>query len=668
MTKYLMIVLGLWVAATASASPLHFSVRPETGAMVLADTASGRTWEQFTLGAPAAQKLVSFDEAKGVAVLECAMQGMGANFCTSPVPFRVVAKLDSKRAELSLTFHYQGQGVWRSAAYPYAFAMTETNALNLYPHCEGMLVPARTNHPDWLALPGEFLYGGTLSYLACLGVLRPDTGAGLLTLFPNFESTLLEWKTVGDGITVPQIAWRTNKLRFDRPYEIRYCFLERGGYVAMAQRYREWFAEAGLHKTLVAKARKNPAVNLLAGTTVFWANASSLPEIRDMATVLYSNGVDRCLFAISHHRSKNQDTPALRQELASLVKYVNGLGYVTYRYDQFRDAFRPDPTKYAGFQLNTDAWPDKIAIQEHGAMVSAFGDGSGVVCPNYFVSLAKKHLPTEFAEIPYRAWFLDCIGSVTFNFECDCWHEDHPADAFLARRERVKLMEYLNRLGKLTATEAGIDYTMPAVHWYEGPTSLVNYMYTFPPGIVTAEGAKDDAELRTRVKKAAPRAKVPWTVNMSTKYRIPFWSLAHRDEAVSTWRWEDGMDEEPAYWRRKNLWSALYAAPPMYRVFLPDTRKYAKEIGQTQRYVGFVTRRVGLEAVVDHAFLTPDHDVQQTRFASGFGVIANFSDRVYVLPDGRALASEEYVAFEEKAGVRVYFAPPCGNVFGEVGQ
>ena len=71
-----------------------------------------------------------------------------------------------------------------------------------------------------------------------------------------------------------------------------FCFHDQGGYVAMAKRYRQYFAAAGYRKTLAEKAVENPAVNDLAGTTVFGACGSRLQESRQTADLIRSYGVD----------------------------------------------------------------------------------------------------------------------------------------------------------------------------------------------------------------------------------------------------------------------------------------------------------------------------------------------------------------------------------------
>ena len=44
--------------------------------------------------------------------------------------------------------------------------------------------------------------------------------------------------------------------------------------------------------------------------------------------------------------------------------------------------------------------------------------------------------------------------------------------------------------------------------------------------------------------------------------------------------------------------------------------------------------------MTDFDWLTPDRNVQQTRFDNGVAVIANFSPEPFIAPDGTAIAPE----------------------------
>ena len=302
-------------------------------------------------------------------------------------------------------------------------------------------------------------------------------------------------------------------------------------------------------------------------------------------------------------------------------------------------------------------------------MISAFGPESGVVCSDFFLPLALKNLDRQFADFDYSAWFLDCLGSVGFNSEAECHDPRHPCDRYDTRRERLALLAEVNRRGKLASTECGIDYLLPHLHWVEGGTTLVRWVDSLErrpthenESINSADGMKESDVLK-EIRALPTTATPPRTISISTRYRIPFYSLCHHDEVIQTWRWEDGMEQQPAYWQWKSLWTVLYGAAPMYRIFAPELEKWQKEIGQTNRYVGGFVREVAFDAMTSHRFITPDRLVQETEFSSGRGVVANFGDADHTLPDGQIVKRRDFTSFRITPAGRVYSPPPCPNVF-----
>ncbi|MEI6238984.1 MAG: glycoside hydrolase [Planctomycetia bacterium] len=654
---------------------LQIELSPEHGGLVVTDLRTKKVWQQAWLEKDISlqHRLVSLDAKERVLTLECGLAGISADGKSGLISARVSMKLHPTQPDVEVSIEPTKSGTWRQAAYPYAFACDGERVSNLFPHGEGMLVPVRKNDPDWIALPDGALYGGVHSYLMCLGLVDESTGEGLLTLAPDIEATNLRWREVlktDQTIVVPQVIDVANKGVFDRPLQMTFCFSNAGGYVALASRYREFFAQQGLHTTLVEKAAANPALATIAGAPIVWAASRSPEQTRQMADTLAANGVSRCLFGIIEVGGPKPG-PEYRTEMAATVKHVRGLGYQVYQYDQYRDAFKLDPTKGHHFQLNTDAWPDMIVRRENGSMISAFGPESGVVCSDFFLPLARKHFDDTFNDFDYSAWFLDCLGSVGFNAEAECHAPGHPCDRYDTRRERIALLAEVNRRGKLASTECGIDYLLPHLHWVEGGTTLVRWVGSLErrqspenDSINAAGGMKASAVLE-EIRKLPPNATPPRTVSISTRYRIPFYSLCHHDEVIQTWRWEDGMEQQPVYWQWKNLWTVLYGAAPMYRIFAPELEKWKEEIGRTDLYVGSFVRDVAFDAMTTHRCVTTDRLVQETEFSSGRGVVVNFGDTDQTLSDGQLVRRRDYVSFHTTPAGRAYAPPPCPNVFAD---
>jgi hypothetical protein len=61
-----------------------------------------------------------------------------------------------------------------------------------------------------------------------------------------------------------------------------------------------------------------------------------------------------------------------------------------------------------------------------------------------------------------------------------------------------------------------------------------------------------------------------------------------------------------------------------------------------------VVRAVGYAEMTDHRFLTPDRDVQQTKFSNGVTVTVNFGDKPHRLPDGKEVKPTGFYVWESR--------------------
>ena len=208
MNKYslgIFVLLGLSCAvcfttrAIEKASPplrldngiLRVEFAQDAGNLRVTDLRSDQVWKQALVVTNTAlrQRVVSRAPDGRSAELECGLDGTSKKGKRMAAPFRLSVSLQEGQPDLVVRFEARAEGEWREAAYPYVFLKEGSDVYNLYPHSEGMLVPANKADPAWLELPDGPLYGGIRSYLMCLGLVDMRSGTGLLTLLPNIEST-----------------------------------------------------------------------------------------------------------------------------------------------------------------------------------------------------------------------------------------------------------------------------------------------------------------------------------------------------------------------------------------------------------------------------------------------------------------------------------------------
>ena len=415
-----------------------------------------------------------------------------------------------------------------------------------------------------------------------------------------------------DGKLAPQPLWVPQLGRFGPPRRIRYVFFDRGGYVAMCKRYREYSQQIGRFKTLLEKERENPNVDLLIGAVNVW-NWDSNPA--ETCAALQESGINRILW--SRRASPDQ------------LELMNRMGVLTGRYDIFQDCM--DPSIYPRLRgihpdWTSEGWPDQIVINANGDWAKGWPvetkDGERYPCARlcdlHRLSFAEERVTEELATHPYRARFIDTSTAAPWS---ECYHPDHPTTRTQSREARMRVLEYMSRDSRLvTGSETGHDAAVPYLHYFEGMMSLGHY----------------------RVPDAGRRMSETWETPPSDLavfqtghyFRLPLWELVYHDCVVSTWYWGDYNNKLPTLWRRRDLWNALYGSAPM---FMFTTESFAEEpdrFAESYRTATPVARETAHREMLSHEWLTADHTVQRTTFEGGKTVTVNFGNRPFTMPDG----------------------------------
>lgn len=609
----LLILFGLGCATNHH--PLRMTIDPADGALRVTDLRNGQQWRQRWIGSEAQSRQSVVEQKKNQWVLSCGFPGVTR--AGKPGVARFEVTIDIAGDDLHFSMTNQSTGQWRAVEYPYVFEppSTATHPQIIYPHGEGMLTPAQLTDPDFIQLADsdeEGIYSGLGAYMACLGVVDDLRGAGMLAIWETPELAGYRWARV-DGLSLPVLHIGNDKYHIDRPQKFIFHFSDHGGYVALAGRYREYIQQIGRHVTL---AQKHSPVG---GASVFWLH-DSIPNLSEMVREMAADGIGPAIINIQHPGIVKGEPPS---GLADLCREISSCGFLASRYDQYRDCFAPNPADGGYEQINRDAWPDAVVRKEDGSMLSGFGANSGVINPEIGLVMAKSHIPADLRDHPYTARFMDCYGSIGFGEGVD-WSPAHPCDVYRTRWARQKTLQAVRSLGLAVGTECGNDYLLPWLDWVEGPMTLVRWS-----GLPVGDGLKTPGK--------------DYAISISPRYRIPFYSLVHHDEAMITWRWEDGLGAVPEYDRDKELWCALYGNPPMYFLSKPTWTAQRADIARRQRELSPWLRKVAGKQMISHRFLTPDHLVQQTIFEGNQSVIVNFTGQPFTLQNGTTLSPKSWI-------------------------
>jgi hypothetical protein len=523
-------------------------------------------------------------------------------------------KLEPKQPELAVELTGQGD-LARTLQMPHPFVTGEGTFL-VMPVNEGISYPVDdpSLNPMWY-----HLYGGHGLCMPWYGVT--DGQQGIMTIVETPDDAAIRVPRLDEFLCLAP-EWQPQKDKFGPTRRMRYVFFDRGGHVAMCKRYRSYAKKTGLLKTLEQKRKENPNVDLLIGAVNVWCwEQDSLAIVREMKSL----GIERILW--SNRRSPD------------VIKTMNEMdGVLTSRYDIYQDLMDPEIVKDKLRGQHPDwtqaGWPKDIMLDGNGDWRKGWRvkgkDGEmypcGVLCDRQALKYARQRVPEELKTHPYRCRFIDTTTASPWR---ECYHPDHPMTRSESRHWKMELLRFMSEEMELvTGSETGHDAAVPYVHYFEGMLSLGPYRV--PDAGRNMVKALD--EVPERVAK----------FQVGHKYRLPLWELVYHDCVVAQWYWGDYNNKLPSIWDKRDLFNILYGTPPMFMFNTQIWENNKARFAESYKNVCPVARAVGYAEMTDHRFLTPDRDVQQTKFANGISVTVNFGDKPFSLPDGKKIEPMSY--------------------------
>jgi len=592
-------VYGLLAFGALSNDSLSVSVDEGDGRIAVTDRRTGVEWRQV---ARVRGEISSF--ATDGDSIRMSWKASGAD-----PKVGVEIRIEKARPEVVVSLTGEGR-MGGALAFPHPFATAPGMDL-IVPMNEGIAYPV--DDPS-IRETSLVAYGGHGICMAFWGVTEGRRGHMAILETPD-DANIQIRRIDGNLAIAPQ--WQPQKGLFGYARRLRYTFFADGGYVAMCKRYREYAKERRLIRTLEAKRKANPNVDLLVGAVNVWCwERDALAIVR----ALKDAGIDRILWS-------NRGSP---QGIAAMNDMP---GVLTSRYDIYQDLMDPKVVaeKLRGSHPDwTQAgWPDDLMLDAKGDWVKGWRvrgkDGvmypCGVLCDRQAVAYARKRVPAELSTHPYRCRFIDTTTASPWR---ECYDTDHPMTRSESRHWKMELLKYVcDDLNLVCGSETGHDAAVPYVHYFEGMLSLGPYR--------VPDSGRDMARIWDEVPEDVAK------FQLGHRYRLPLWELVFHDCVIAQWYWGDYNNKLPALWDKRDLFNLLYGTPPM---FMFDQKLWERErdrFVRSWKTIAPVARAAGYAEMTGHRYLTPDRSVQESRFANGIAVTVNFGEATFRLPDGTDL-------------------------------
>lgn len=470
---------------------------------------------------------------------------------------------------------------------------------------------------DGLAVPvTELSWNGRWSGLGTrdqpwVGLIDGDKGYLIIGDTPDdLEVRLRPVRISGRGLLAPHAFCAGSKGTFRYARRLRYSFIDNGGIVGAAKRFRAYAKARGLLRTLKEKMKARPAVALLAGAPDIWGNAS-LQFILQARTA----GMDR---AIINGSTKPED-----------METIKSLGYLISKYDNYEDCMvGHQASHYADVKV-----PDDCPLLANGKRMKGwltFDKKKQFMkrCSVKQVEVARRWIPKDLAKYPYNARFLDVTTATGLR---ECYDPNHGCTRAQDREAKRALAKYVGEeLGLVLGGEHGRWWGADLFDYWEGMQS--GGAYSWPAGHV----GKALPEKREDI----GRRYLEW--GLGHRVRVPLWELVFGDCVVCTWYWGDSTGHlynvAPELAAKKDAFNILYATVPLYWVSRPfsfnwNDPELRARLLESYRNTCKLHEVIGFEEMTSFEYVTPERDVQRTRFADGTVVTVNFGDEPYALTD-----------------------------------
>lgn len=606
---------GSWVLEN---DQLRVVVTPHSGTLVVLEKSGGREWTQLPgmsnqAGARFGNVHGTGRPARGLA-FELGFGPGGTN------RLRVSIRLPERGADLMVEADVADRGMSIENIYflePFVLD-TAGAALVVADYCDGHLYPLdlRPFPRTWFSLPQIDM--------PWVGVCDLDKGFGYAIIVETPDDAFIRMKSVKRAereLIAPQVGWTASRGQFRYARRYFYHFAARGGYVALAKRYRSYARELGLIVPLKEKMKSNPAVGRLLGAPDVWGNASL-----DFAREAKAAGVKKMII---HGRTSAED-----------MRAINSLGYLTSEYDNYTDILPLEP----GRELDSahGQLPDDAVLQADGNRMKAWltWDKKQYMkrCPALWLSAARIVVPKALAARPYLGRFIDVTTAEDLY---ECYDPKHPLTRTAKRQCGVDLLDYVRSLELVTGGEHGRWWAVPYLDYIEGMMS--GGSYSWPAGWLLRPKTKDqqfDNPWGGKFSQWADYEK--W--GLGHAYRVPLWELVFHDCIVSTWYWGDSTDfllaAAPEVTPKKDAFNILYGTIPILWANKEGSWTSARDLFlRTYRNTCKLHEVIATAEMLYHQFVTADRSVQRTRFDDGTEVVVNFGDA----PHAAKLAGRSYL-------------------------
>lgn len=327
-------------------------------------------------------------------------------------------------------------------------------------------------------------------------------------------------------------------------------------------------------------------------------------------------------------------------------------GYLMAPYDSYETALstteNPDWTTA---HLGSKAYRDCAIILEDGKLKTGFQQSGHYTDPRCVRPLLEARVKAVQAKAGFNAWFLDAYAtSMVF----DSYRNGAEMTQAQNAEGNIDASRWLNTVLKLPAgSEDGNAVTAQGILFAHGMQTPVlgwgDRAMTKDKQSPYYVGNWYPPEQPAVFFKTVPLNEPFRTVYFDPSMRLPLYQAVFHGSVITTHHWLFDSLKLSNVRAESELAQLLYNVPPLYHLSAATLKQRIPLIQRQDRFFRPLHERLATQAMTDFRWLTADRQVQQTTFADGTRLVANFA-----AGDKEGYAGKSVTALVEGEKPRVY--------------
>jgi len=331
------------------------------------------------------------------------------------------------------------------------------------------------------------------------------------------------------------------------------------------------------------------------------------------------------------------------------IKTARAAGYLIGPYDSY-DTALPEANSnpsWLSAQLGQEAFLTCGVLQENGQRTAGFQHQGVYTNPVCVRPLLQKRVTKLQQELAFNSWFID-VDATGMLFD------DYDSSRLTSQAQDAK-----NRVDSM----AWIAKQFKLVVGSEDGHAVANSSIAFAHGMQVRGFGWRDKDMRNN--ESSPFYLGRWfpdyqpelffkrtsikpeyrRLYFNPAYRLPLFQAAFHDSLVTTNHWSLDNLKFTETQEFTELLQQLYNVPPLVNISMDTAPKRLIYLKHIDAFFRPMHARLYNQTLTDFNFLTKDGLLQQTRFADGTTLIANFNEVAAAQWNGNNIAPRSLVAY-----------------------